>query len=162
MVTRIKYAAVLGALGVFMLAGCGSHGGKAAASSSPDSRDMAVKFAQCMRQHGVNVADPKPGDPGVRITGKNLSDAKAQAASQACAKYRALGQLNPNDPKVRDALLKTAQCLRQHGLQVTDPQPGQGLKLQMKRGDTKTQQAVEACQKLVPRPGAPTKPANGG
>jgi hypothetical protein len=157
---RLRYG--LAVLAVFALAGCGSHGGNATTSPSADAQDAAVKFAQCMRQHGVNVEDPTPGDPGIRITGKKLDDTKVQAASRDCAKYRPNGQLNPDDPTVRDQMLKMAQCLRAHGVQIADPQPGQGLQLKVKRGDTKAQQAMEACRKLMPPPVSPSPPANGG
>jgi hypothetical protein len=115
-----------------------------------------------MRQHGVNMADPKPGDRGMRITGQKASQGTIDAAMQACRKYSPRQNIDPNDPKVRDQMLKLAQCLRQHGVQVADPQPGQGIRIQLKKGDAKAQQAVEACDKLVPRPsGSPTS-QNGG
>jgi hypothetical protein len=150
-VTGIRYAA---ALVLLALAGCGGHGGgNAAASPSANEHDMAVKFAQCMRQHGVQVDDPQPGQPGIRIRSK-LSQSATDAAMQACRKYSPRGDINPNDPKVRDQMLKVAQCLRQHGVQVADPAPGKGLRIQLKHPDAKTQQAVEACNKFAPQPGS--------
>jgi hypothetical protein len=143
-----------------LLGGCGWGKGNASASSSPRPEDQAMKFAQCMRQHGVNVADPKPGEPGVRITGQRLDDSKIKAASEACRKYSPRGNLNPNDPKVRDNMLKMAQCLRRHGVNIADPQAGQGLQIKIKKGDTKTQQAAETCRREVPPPSA--SPTNGG
>jgi hypothetical protein len=161
MVTGFRYAGVLALLA---LAGCGGHAvGGAASSPTADAQDVSVKFAQCMRQHGVNIADPKPGDRGIKITGQRLDQAKMDAAMRACRKYAPSAKIDPNDPKVRDQMLKLAQCLRQHGVQVADPQPGQGIRIQLKNPDAKTQQAVEACDKLVPRPsGSPTSPAKGG
>ncbi|MGH3374761.1 MAG: hypothetical protein ACRDP6_08480 [Actinoallomurus sp.] len=157
--SRFRYAA---AFTLIALAGCGSHGGgKAATSSAANAQDAGVKFAQCMRQHGVDMADPKPGDRGVRITGKKLDDAKVNTAMQACRKYSPMKAIDPNDPKTRDQMLKVAQCLREHGVQVADPQPGQAFRIQMKKGDTKTQQAMESCRKLVPPPGEATPRANG-
>lgn len=146
----IRYAA---AVALVALAGCSAHGGSGAkASSSANAQDASVKFAQCMRQHGVNVADPRPGDPGIRITGKDMNQSQLDAAMSACRKYDPKGDINPNDPRVRDQMLKTAQCLRRHGVQIADPQPGQGLRIQMKKDDTKMRQAMEACRKLVPPP----------
>jgi hypothetical protein len=146
MAVALALAAVLG--------GCGAGKGNASASSSPDPADQAVKFAQCMRQHGVNVEDPKPGEPGVRIRGQKGDDSKIQAASQACRKYSPMRNIDPNDPKARDNMLKMAQCLRRHGVNIADPQPGQGLHIRVRNGDTKTQQAAEACRREVPPPTA--------
>jgi hypothetical protein len=114
-----------------------------------------------MRQHGVQVEDPKPGDPGVRIH-STMGKQQMDAAMQACRKYSPVKQLDPNDPTARDHMLKMAQCLRAHGVQVADPQPGQGLQIRVQKGDTKTQQAMETCRKLVPPPTSATPHANGG
>ena len=154
-----RYAAAVALAG---LAGCGAHGASGAtASSSANAQDASVKFAQCMRQHGVNVVDPKPGDRGVRITAKNMSESQLNAAMQACRKYSPMKPMDPNDPKARDQMLKMAQCLRAHGVQVADPQPGQGIQLRVNKGDTKTQQAAEACRKLIPPVGASPHPSGG-
>ncbi|MDN3352640.1 hypothetical protein [Actinomadura sp. DC4] len=159
---KLRYVPVLA---LFALAGCGgSHGGSAAASASAsaNAQDTAVKFAACMRQHGVEVSDPKPGDPGVRMKTR-LNETQMNAAMKACQQYRPKGALDPDDPKAHDQMLKTAQCLRQHGVDVADPQPGKGIQLHVTRGDTKVQKAIEACDKLVPKPsGAVRSPANGG
>jgi hypothetical protein len=55
-------------------------------------------------------------------------------------------------------MLKTAQCLRRHGVNVADPQPGQGLNIQIRGDKAKMQQAMEACRKEVP----PLNQSNGG
>jgi hypothetical protein len=158
--TGFRYAGVLALLA---LAGCGGHAaGGASSSPTADAQDTGVKFAQCMRQHGVDMADPKPGERGIKITSRQGGQAKLDAAMRACRQYSPKMNMDPNDPKVRDQMLKLAQCLRQHGVQVADPQPGQGIRIQVKKADTKTQQAMEACDKLVPRPsGSPTS-QNGG
>src|SRR4051812_42445915 len=87
-------AALLIVLG--LSAGCGDHGkgGDAAlpnaadASTSPsssssgdadmDPRDAMLKFAQCMREHGVDVPDPGP-DGGIRVDGKGVPKDQMEA-----------------------------------------------------------------------------------
>jgi hypothetical protein len=153
--------AAAGVLAAFTLAGCGSNGGGAAGgTASPTSaEDAQVKFAQCMRQHGVNVPDPKPGGRGgVFISGKKGDEGKINAAMSACRKFAPKGNLDPNDPRVRDQMLKTAQCLRRHGVNVADPQPGQGLNIKIRGDQAKMRQAMEACRKEVP----PPNQSNGG
>ena len=54
------------------LSGCGSGGDTEktdAAASKSAQDDQGVKFAQCLREHGVDVEDPEPGK-GIRITGQ--------------------------------------------------------------------------------------------
>ena len=158
--TGFRYAGVIALLA---LAGCAGHAGDGTASSpTTGAQDAGVKFAQCMRQHGVDVADPKPGDRGIKITARKGSQATMDAAMLACRKYSPKGNLDPNDPKVRDQMLKLAQCLRRHGVQVADPQPGQGIRIQTNKSDAKARQAMEACDRLVPRPSGSPSPRNGG
>jgi hypothetical protein len=47
----------------------------------PQERDKMLKYAKCMREHGVDTPDPKPGEA---ITLPMGGDAKQEAASKAC------------------------------------------------------------------------------
>jgi hypothetical protein len=135
------------------LTGCGS-------SSSPSSKatvnaqDQMLKFAQCLRQHGINVPDPKPGAVGLQVgaNGQGFGSDKLGAAVAACKQYDPAQDTNPNDPKQRDYLLKTAQCLRKHGIHVADPQPGHGLDIQDSFDADRLKAANEACRKEVGPP----------
>jgi hypothetical protein len=46
-----------------------------------------LAYARCMRQHGINIPDPKP-DGGIHIEGVNPDDPKFKAAEQACQQYQ--------------------------------------------------------------------------
>jgi hypothetical protein len=135
-----------------------NSGGVAAAASpsqSIDARDAQLRYAQCMREHGVDVADPEPGKP-VRITGNGdkTNYDKLQAAQKACQPILEQGGVAPdaNDPARQDANLKYAQCMREHGVDVPDPKPGEGLKIQAPEGGdkAKTEAAQKACRHLLP------------
>ena len=56
--------------------------------SEAQKQEQAVRFAQCMRAHGVTVQDPGPDHPA-QIGGGAAggSDPKAQAALDACKQY---------------------------------------------------------------------------
>jgi hypothetical protein len=109
-----------------------------------------LKFVQCLREHGVN-ASADPQGRGLRIQGEEKQGTgKLEAATKACRAYSPKKDLNPNDPKARDHMLKMAQCLRGHGVNVPDSQPGQGLIIQGNPGDqAKLEKADQACRHLL-------------
>lgn len=166
---RIRRMALVAAVPVvFGLAACGgkpgddgiaSAGGgtaKASASASPsqslDPQDAALKFAQCMRQNGVDMPDPDSSG-GIRIRANPGNQGKVQAAMKKCQHFmQGGGRLgNPDDPKVRDQMLKFAQCMRQHGINVPDPQPGQGIQMRVNKGsEAKVEAAQKACRQYAP------------
>lgn len=105
---------------------CGSSGTpQAGASASSNPADRAVAFAQCMRQHGVQVSDPNQNG-GVSVPG-NVDAGTLNTARQACAKYDVKRGGAGESAAQQDRNLKLAACLRRHGLNVPDPKPGQGL-----------------------------------
>jgi hypothetical protein len=56
---------------------------------TPQQQQQMVAFARCMRQHGMNIPDPKP-DGGIQVDGAKgvgPDDPKFQAAEQACQQY---------------------------------------------------------------------------
>jgi hypothetical protein len=108
-----------------------------------------------MRENGIDVPDPEPGKP-VRITGngdRNNYD-KLQEAQKKCQPILEAGGVVPegNDPARQDAMLKFAKCMRDHGVNVPDPKPGEGLKVQAPEGGdrAKAEAAQKACRELLP------------
>lgn len=109
------------ALGV---AACGSSGSSTSASAKASD---ALKFAACMRSHGLsNFPDPSDGRLAINPnSGLNPRSPAFQAARRACK------QLLPNDggpprkPSAADmrTALTWAQCVRKHGV-PNFPDPG--------------------------------------
>ena len=98
---RIVWAGLL--IGATALAGCAGQSG-ATPKSSPTAaqREQAfLKFAQCMRDHGVDMPDPKFGQGGgmfqIGGPGSNVNpdSPRFQAAQKAC---------DPIMQKVRDKI----------------------------------------------------------
>jgi hypothetical protein len=143
------------------LVGCGGDpGGSTAASSTPDSQDLELKYARCMREHGIQMEDPKPGQ-GIRMRVNSADAAKMKAAEKACKQY-APDQLNGGTMSAQDLdrQTKLAQCLRRNGIEAEDPKPGQPFRLKMrKENEQKTQAAMKTCQKEA---GMPTPGPGGG
>jgi hypothetical protein len=119
------------------LTACGSSG-KSNTGSGSNGQVAGIKFADCMRSHGVpNFPDPSAGG-GIQIgssSGINPKSPAFQSAQNACAKLMPGG--GPLRGKAlesrRLALLKLAQCMRNHGVPTfpdptaTAPQPGTGF-----------------------------------
>ena len=97
------------------------------ARSNAASNDPNLVFAQCMREKGFDVPDTGLTPDQINDT----SDAFNNALNECMMKVSNLtGEGNiANDPAVREAMVKGAECLRGLGYDVKDPQPGEGLNL---------------------------------
>ncbi|GIH61933.1 hypothetical protein [Microbispora siamensis] len=130
-----------------------TSGATARPSATVDRQEAQLKFAQCMREHGVDMPDPDP-DGRVRIIGKKGDEATMQKAMQACQHFMkdAVGdKLGGDDPQARDRMLKFAQCMREHGVDMPDPEPGKGLQVKIKPGQEKAmEEAQKACEEFAP------------
>jgi hypothetical protein len=165
---RRQWFAVLVAvpLLLFGLAACGGSGGSSGGgasdtSSSDDPQDQAVKFAQCMRDHGVDMPDPETDDNGrVRLrvggAGGKVDKDKVDAAMEACKKYSPIGDSGrlkdlENNPEFQEAQLHWAQCMRDHGVDVPDPGSSEqrGVVIGPGQNKEKVQAAMDACDSIL-------------
>jgi hypothetical protein len=106
-----KLGIVIAAMtGVFGFTACGSSG-------SPQARvsiDAGVKFAQCMRSHGI-TSFPDPGPSGPQMTPVSSSPAFV-AAQKACgAGPGGPGPVHPTEAQKLQAFT-FAKCMRSHGV----------------------------------------------
>jgi len=174
---RVRAAAVLAAaLLALAAAGCAGNGGKRGgvaslgqagnakqsdsgnkASQGKDAQQGALDFARCMREHGIDMPDPKLDANGlmrIQVGGRRADPKKLQAAQQACQQHLQNGGEGPRklDPKMQDQALKFARCMREHGVDMPDPKPDGGLVLQAGPGpeSPKFKEAQQACQSLMP------------
>jgi hypothetical protein len=180
--TRIRMGlALIGALALMLaVAACGGGGdksngvaslgdGKATSTTSPggssDPQQLALAYARCMRQHGIDMADPKLG-AGDRVgsllpEGVSPEDPKFKAAQEACQQYTPNGGQPPNlSPQQQQQQLAYARCMRQQGIDMPDPKPGGGFDMRGVESDTpKFQAAEQACKQYTPNGG---KQSSGG
>ena len=127
-VIAITLAAALSACGSTSSTTSGQKNNPSASSSNAASQDANLIFAQCMREKGFDV-------PDTGLTPDNAKDTSAgfnAAVNECMAKTDGLtGQDDlTKDPAARDALVKGAQCLRDLGYNVKDPEPGKGVDIQ--------------------------------
>jgi hypothetical protein len=116
---RGRLSLVLAGVGcVLAISACGSSGSPSSAAGTGSGDALAVKFANCMRSHGVpNFPDPgKPvGGPG---SGINTQAPAVQSAEQKCDKltHNPEPKGSPASASQRRAALANAQCMRTHGV----------------------------------------------
>ncbi|MFF7248790.1 hypothetical protein ACFZBU_33340 [Embleya sp. NPDC008237] len=139
--------------------GGGSGGAKAEGSGGSDSgkgddaerRDQMVKFAGCMREHGVDMPDPEPGEGGAMRIGAMPADegsSKTEDAMKACEKFQPKSDFDPNDPKFKEWQAKHMDCLRENGVNVGDG--AGGAMVTIDASDEKVTKAMDLCNKKVP------------
>ncbi|WP_248964515.1 hypothetical protein [Sphaerisporangium perillae] len=134
----------------------GGTAGPAASSSSSapaDKGEAALKFAQCMREHGVDMPDPEPNG-GVAIQQRPGEEQKVQKAQEACKQFlqAAVGEKGKGlDPQKQDMLVKLAQCMRQHGIDMPDPTADGRIEINVPEGtpEQKVKDAQEACKQFA-------------
>lgn len=156
--------------GALLLAGCGAKGDEASKvasittpsttgtanadnSSGKSDDDKMREFAKCMREHGVDMPDPKPGPDGgslgITLGGDAAEQGKMEAAQKACKQFLPNGgEFKPPSPEELDKMRQQAKCMREHGVDMPDPDPtGKGATRMGSPGDdpAKFEAAAKAC-----------------
>ena len=144
-----------------MVAGCGGSGDSKSSSSGSSTSNVnpalerAVKYAQCMREHGVTkFPDPdKNGRFMIAAGGPNKNSPQFKKAKQACKSQEPPG-IKDNPAQIaqdQQEWLKWAQCMRKNGIpNMPDPQDGR-LLVPRDRINTKSPQfkkALNACRSV--------------
>jgi hypothetical protein len=133
MMKKLRPLAVLATIAL-LAAGCGGAsapsgtGAAAPGSTRATKRDKLVKFAECLRTHGV--ADfPDPNAKDEFEYGVSVSLAVWQRATTACKSLQPPGTLSSKrTPKEQSAGLRFAQCIRENGVKdFPDPVDGEPL-----------------------------------
>lgn len=164
---------------VALAAGCGGSDGSAgdAAASVDDRRegfrDAMLEYARCMRDEGIDMPDPSPGEGGGmafrRGPGTDADTPAFEAADEKCREL--LEDVDP--PELSDEqreefeqrALAFARCMREQGIDMPDPQLDGDGRVRMRVGpdagvdprDPAFQEASEACRDELPGggPGGP-------
>jgi hypothetical protein len=192
-------------VGALALAACGSGGGgDGVASLSSDSNNGRADngadaqsskrakqdpeeafraFAQCMREHGIDMPDPQVSDdgkggvgftveaPAGGVSGPGPGDEAFKAANKACQQHlkgvvsgrNGKGPSDEDREKFQKQALAFAKCMRAHGIDMPDPTfQGDGGIMQIgpnrdiDPNDPKLEEATETCSKQAGLP-APTQ-----
>jgi hypothetical protein len=119
-----------------------------------------VKFAQCMRSHGVGDF-PEPSSNGTITVGGTISQSpQFQAADQTCHTLLPNGGV-PTAAQLAqglDQLLKVSVCMRAHGIKDFPDPTANGIEIPIEKGmptdldpnNPRFQAADKACQRFGP------------
>ncbi len=175
------FAAVVCTLALAACGGSSSPGANAQSSVA----DGALKFARCMREHGIkNFPDPQVAGGGAKFSFRSkgpgqggLSPQTMEAAQRACRHFMAADRpkLTPQERVQREEQVrKFAKCMREHGVNVQTSTAGGGALMRIQAGKATGgpnpespafQAAQKACQGLLPSKGPggfATNSAKGG
>jgi hypothetical protein len=157
-------------------------------TSEADREQALLDYAQCMRDHGIDMEDPQMSTEeggGVLIqqgdSGVDPESDKFQEADEACRPILddAMGEVEV-DPEqqaeMQEQLLEFAQCMRDHGIDMQDPTFGEDGRVEIQakapsgggggdpRDDDDFQAAQEECNQEVgmgPGPASSSVPEDG-
>ncbi|UFU05451.1 hypothetical protein [Ruania halotolerans] len=121
------------------LAGCSNDAPDTAEEGSEQSsfataEEYQLAFAECMRDQGIDM--PDPGENGAEIgagTGDGFMEAAEVCADELGTPPGGDGAAQPGQGQ-REFDLAMAACLRENGLDVSDPAPEEGLTVPMDAG----------------------------
>lgn len=140
-------------------------------SSDGSPEEQGLKFAQCMRDNGVDMPDPVQDSDGrleMRVRAgsgrgqQGPAPEKVEAAMQECRQYAPNGGEPPSEAErqeMQDAALAHAQCMRENGVDMPDPKfsDGGGVRIggpgsKINPESPSFQKAEETCRDKLPGP----------
>lgn len=155
-------------LGVALaLGGCGSAtedagGGGSAASDDGGASNGAddtnrVRFAQCLREHGVDVGDAGRSGGARRMPSQDDLDKIRELSEGACkdSAEGAFGNISDEQrQEFADAAEQFSQCMRDNGVDLPSPDSGgPDQTVDLDQDDPEFQKAQEACRDKLPQGG---------
>lgn len=128
----------------------GDDGGESSEPLSDDElHQKLLEYAQCLRDHGVDVDDPAPGE-GIQLQLEG-DPHQADEAMKACEDLAPPAPADEGDGAEREDMLAYAQCMRDNGVEkFADPKPGEGIDIGPEVAeDPDFKAAEETCNELV-------------
>ncbi len=131
-----------------------------------DPQEAALEWAKCMRENGVDVPDPEVDENGrVRVmierrrAADGVRDGTFRKAQEECGTpFGAAGPPQLSDEEreeMQETLLAFAKCMREHGVDMPDPDFSAGGGrfgfggARIDPESTTFQKAQEACQEII-------------
>ena len=133
-----------------------------------DPEETALAWAECMREHGIDVPDPQVDESGrvrvmveARRATEGVRDGAFEKAREECG--TPFGEDGPPQlsdeerQEMQETMLEFASCMREHGVDMPDPEfSGGGGRMLFRQGaggidpsSPTFQKAQEACQEIL-------------
>jgi hypothetical protein len=119
------------ALCVVGLGACGGGGSRSGGggaesglrSGGGSEEERALEFTECLRAHGVEVEDPKPGQKNIELP-ESKDPASKKALATCKGKLGSAGQelSSEEGEQFREGWLAFARCVHEHGVDMGDPE----------------------------------------
>ncbi|MFG2506000.1 hypothetical protein ACGFOW_10885 [Streptomyces rubiginosohelvolus] len=107
---------------------CSGDGGKtkdggSASDSKKTKEDQALEHRKCLREQGLDIPEPKPGENGMGVTidGGSMGKEKMEKAFKACEDKAVGGGPKELTQAEKDKMVAYARCMRQNGFDMPDP-----------------------------------------
>ncbi|CAM5738173.1 hypothetical protein [Streptomyces badius] len=103
--------------------GGGTKDAGSASGSGKTEEDQALEHRKCLREQGLDIPEPKPGENGMGVTidGGSMSKQKMEKAFKACEDKAVGGGPKELSQAEKDKMVAYARCMRQNGFDMPDP-----------------------------------------
>jgi hypothetical protein len=135
--------------------GANTPGPSASEPVAGDRQERILQFTKCLREQGVDVQDPG-ADGGLPRLSRDTDPAKRRAAMGACRQYapNILSGANLSSED-KQQVLEFVSCLRDKGVQISDPDPKTGLPqrkdfAKFRNPDESMKAAMKGCSDKLP------------
>ncbi|MFJ6728187.1 hypothetical protein ACIQPQ_25125 [Streptomyces sp. NPDC091281] len=108
--------------------GGGTKDGGPASTAKKTDEDQALEHRKCLREQGLDIPEPKPGEvgAGVTIDGGSKSRKEVEKAFKACEDKAVGGGPQELSQAEKDKMVAYARCMRKNGFDMPDPKFGGG------------------------------------
>jgi hypothetical protein len=145
---------------------CGSEDPAADGDREDENREAMLAYAGCMRENGVDMPDPQPGQRGIQLRApKGVTPEEVDEAEQQCRKHldgiEGPDLTEEEQKEFQEAALAHARCMREQGIDMPDPTFSTDGRAQVRirrgagdqgprPGDPEFEEAAEACRDELP------------
>ncbi|RLV68645.1 hypothetical protein STAN_4169 [Streptomyces sp. CBMAI 2042] len=134
--------------------GGGTKSGGSSSGSKKTEEDQALEHRKCLREQGLDIPEPKPGENGMGVTidGGSKSQKEMEKAFKACQDKAVGGGPKELSQAEKDKMVAFARCMRKNGFDMPDPKFDGGMAQAMPalKGSEmkKFEKANKACESV--------------
>ncbi|MFI7286816.1 hypothetical protein ACIBRY_09200 [Streptomyces anulatus] len=129
--------------------GGGTKDGGSASDSKKTKEDQALEHRECLRDQGLDIPEPKPGQDGMGTTidGGSMNKKEMEKAFKACEDKAVGGGAKELTQAEKDKMVAFARCMRENGFDMPDPTFDGGAMKAMPALESKDMKKFEKANK---------------